>query len=113
MCRRLLLCRMVHENPPRLTAANRDRLIAIFRSHLASGYKVIPVDGAMYTQAANLCREHPLRAYDAVQFAYAITTRDDAAAIGATPPTFVCADTALLAIAKTEGLAVENPNDRP
>jgi uncharacterized protein len=65
------------------------------------------------TRAANLCRVHPLRAYDAVQLASALQARDDALAIDVPPPTFVCADTVLLDVAAAEGLAAENPSAHP
>jgi predicted nucleic acid-binding protein len=107
------LCGMAREHPPRLTKADRDRLIARFRRHVRSGYSVIPVTTSMYTRAANLCLTHPLRAYDAMQLACALTIRDRAIATGLAAPTFVGADATLLAVAATEGLPIENPNDHP
>ncbi len=64
-------------------------------------------------RAATLCRKHPLRAYDAVQLAAALTHRDDDLAAGLLAPTFVCADAILLNAAAAEGLPIENPNTNP
>ena len=68
---------------------------------------------SIITRAADLCRTHPLRAYDAIQLACVLTRRDDDLATGLPTPTFVCADTILLAAATAEGLAIENPNSHP
>lgn len=65
---------------------------------------------AIFTRAVALCRAHPLRAYDAVQLACALTKRDDDRAQGFPALTFVCADASLLSVAAAEGFAVENPN---
>lgn len=42
-----------------------------------------------------------------------ISNRDDAVAVGVTPPAFACADTVLLGVASAERLTVENSSDRP
>jgi hypothetical protein len=104
------LCRMAREQPPRLAIADRDRLIARFRQHTQRRYQVVAVNEALLLRAGALCRTHPLRAYDAVQLACALTFRDDEATAGRPAPIFVCADTQLLAIAQAEGLVVEDPN---
>jgi uncharacterized protein len=84
-----------------------------FDSRFLRQYIVIAVDRSIITRAADLCRTHPLRAYDAIQLACALTRRDDDVADGLPAPTFVCAATALLAAAAAEGLAIENPNSHP
>jgi len=105
--------RMVRERPQRLDAATRDRLIAYFEALSQSEYIITLVNRAILTRAAGLCPRHPLRAYDAIQLACALTRRDDDVASGQPTPIFVCADTTLLAVASAEGLAIENPNDHP
>ena len=104
------LSRMTREKPPRLTAARCDRLITLFRQHVQGSYVIVQVDRMMFTYAADLARKHPLRAYDAVQLACALTYRDDTITSGQPAPTFVCADNMLLTVAAQEGLAVDNPN---
>lgn len=107
-------CRMARSTPPRLSLMDRNAQIALFREHDAQReYFVVPVDRAVYVRAGDLCIRHPLRAYDSVQLACALTARDDAATAGTPAPVFVCADSTLLAAASTEGLATENPHDHP
>lgn len=106
-------CRMARENPPRLNIQDRDRYIARFEQQVRKRYIIVEANRAIFQRAANLCRIHPLRAYDAVQLACALTRRDDDIAMGNMLPTFVCADTILLSVAVLEGLSVENPNNHP
>lgn len=107
------LSRMPRETPPRLSVASRDRLIARFQQHVRRRYLVVELNRTVLLRAAALCRTHPLRAYDAVQLACALTRRDDDLAAGNPAPIFVCADANLLAIAQAEGFTVENPNTHP
>jgi predicted nucleic acid-binding protein len=104
---------MAREAPPRLDVITRDRFIARFQQQVTRRYEVVDINRTILTRAAALCRIHPLRAYDAVQLACALTRRDDDMAAGQAPPIFVSADANLLAVARTEGFAVENPNDYP
>ncbi len=104
------LCRMARETPPRLSSTNRDRFIARFQQQIRRRYVVVDLNRTILTRAATLCRTHPLRAYDAVQIACALTRRDDDLATGNPAPIFVCSDANLLAVAQAEGCAVENPN---
>jgi predicted nucleic acid-binding protein len=107
-------CRMARENPPRLSPATRDALIALFRQHDTSlDYSAIHVTRAIYIRAGDLCIARPLRAYDAIQLACALTARDDALSAHVDPPIFVSADTDLLAAAATEGLVTDNPANHP
>lgn len=105
--------RMVRETPPRLTLARRDRVITDFEARFLRQYTIVQIDRVLLTRAATLCRTHPLRAYDAVQLACALARRDDDLAAGNPAPILVCSDANLLAVAATEGLAVENPNRYP
>lgn len=106
-------CRMARGTPARLSRENRDALIALFREHdVRQNYVVVQARRAIFERAANLCNTYPLRAYDAVQLACALQARDDAAVVSTAAPIFVCADETLLAAARAEGLAVENPNER-
>lgn len=107
------LSRMARMTPKRISVTRRDRLIAEFEDRVARQYAVVVVNRAILTRAAALCRVHPLRAYDAVQLACALTKRDDDAAAGLPAPIFVCADADLLNVAAAERLAIENPNSHP
>jgi predicted nucleic acid-binding protein len=107
-------CRMARENPPRASIPDRNALIALFRQHdTQQNYYLVRVDRAIYVRAGDLCMTHPLRAYDAIQLACALTVRDDALQAGVDPPIFVSADTELLAAAAAEGLPTDNPADHP
>jgi predicted nucleic acid-binding protein len=105
--------RMARENPPRLSIAERDRFIRRFQEQVRRGYVVVQLNRAVLVRAAVLCRIYPLRAYDAVQLARALTQRDDDVAAGRAASTFVCADVHLLSIAQAVGFAVEDPNAYP
>ncbi|HEX6798942.1 MAG TPA: type II toxin-antitoxin system VapC family toxin [Ktedonobacterales bacterium] len=107
-------CRMVRENPPRLSITTRDGLIVLFRQHDSSlNYSAIHVTRAIYTRAGDLCTTHPLRAYDAIQLACALTARNDALSAHVDPPIFVSADIDLLTAAAAEGLVTDNPANHP
>jgi predicted nucleic acid-binding protein len=106
-------CRMERERPRRLSRASRDRLIALFEKLVVGEYEVVNLTRALLTRAALLCRSYPLRAYDAIQLAAALTRRDDDLAVGNAAPVFVCADTDLLDAAQAEGFTTENPNRHP
>jgi uncharacterized protein len=103
------ICRKAREQ--NITVAHRNELITKFRKDYRSHYRVTRVTNAIYTKAGNLCTRHKLRAYDAVQLACALAVRDRALTRSQVVPIFVCADSDLLAIAATEGLAAENPNE--
>lgn len=96
----------------RISEADRNQAIAVFRRDARRQYNVVPVTTTLYTRAGNLCLHHRLRAYDAVQLACALTTRDKLAALGVAP-VFVSADLMLLDIAAAEGLTIANPNTQP
>ena len=75
----------------RITPEERDRLIALFRQHVHQFYYIAEVTASIYTQAGNLCRIYPLRAYDAIQLACAQNTRRELLDEGALAPIFISA----------------------
>ena len=79
-----------------------------FISHLAHRYSLVPLSTDDFEKAAALTQQYPLKAYDAVQLAAALRVRG---VVAAHQFTFVCGDTTLIAAAKAEGLASENPFD--
>jgi hypothetical protein len=58
----------------------------------------------------SLTQSHKLRGYDAVQLATALISNGILTATGLSQLTFVAADDDLVAAARAEGLAAENPN---
>jgi uncharacterized protein len=77
--------------------------------HFKHEYEVISMTSSIVTKAKDLLAQHPLRAYDAVQLATAVTAHDTLVANHLTAPTFVCSDTRLLDVAEALGLAGLNP----
>jgi predicted nucleic acid-binding protein len=67
-------------------------------------YLTVDIDEAVIVRARNLIAKHPLRTLDAVQLSCALEVIN----ILGVRPTFVAADTRLLAAA-AEGLAVDDP----
>lgn len=74
-------------------------------------YIIAPLSDEIVELSVNLTRRHPLRGYDAVHLATAITL--NTALRGADLPslTFVAADAQLCIAAQREELSTENPND--
>jgi len=103
-------CRMAREYPPRINTTLRDRFITRFQRQVSNSYRIVQVDRTLYIRAANLCRTHPLRAFDSLQLACALTYKEQAQIVGIEAPIFVCADIHLLNAASAEGFVIENPN---
>ena len=96
-----------------LTLDERDTLMTTFLAHCVTQYRVINIDRRILDTAVDLTKQHPLRAYDAVQLAAAIHVNRALLARSLPPITFVSADDRLLAAALAEGLTIENPNVHP
>ncbi|HEV2237768.1 MAG TPA: type II toxin-antitoxin system VapC family toxin [Ktedonobacterales bacterium] len=95
-----------------ISQQDRDGLINAFRRDARRSYSLERVTSTVYSRAGDLCRTHPLRAYDAVQLACALALASKTTSFGV-PAIFVCADTNLIGIAATEGLATDNPEGHP
>jgi uncharacterized protein len=108
---RSALQRLVREG--RLDTAQAQRLTQRVTQHFTRRYQLIRITRTVVTQAGMLLERHPLRAYDAVQLACALTVRDGMHRRGMLPPLFVAADDALLAAAVAEGFVVDNPLQHP
>src|SRR5260370_23546436 len=106
------ICRKAREQNPaqRITEEERDRLITLFRRNARYQYQIIKVTVSLYTEAGNLCCNHQLRAYDAIQLACALVAHNKLTSSGQVSPIFISADDKLLEIAVAEGFSVENPN---
>lgn len=96
-----------------ISAMDRDRGIASFRSDATGSYAIQRVTSKIYRHGGDLCRTHDgLRAYDAIQLACALALRDQLAPLGIAP-IFVSADARLLVFASREGLMTDDPNNHP
>lgn len=105
------LNRLVREGMLALPDYRRLRLA--FRDDCANEYQLTPPRSDILSLSCELIERHPLRAYDAVHLATALVVERALQAQDFPRLTFLSADDRLLAIAATEGLATDNPNDHP
>ena len=96
-----------------LDAADYAHIVADFDALWATQYTLVELTALIVERARGLLERHPLRAYDAVHLASALTANDALAAAGLPPLTFLSADYRLLGAAQIEGLATDNPNIYP
>jgi hypothetical protein len=91
-----------------ITLAERDGLLTLLLRHFDTEYQLITIDPAITSRAVTLTQNHRLRGYDAVQLSVAL-------AVNMVLPglVFIAADDDLLAAARAEGLAADNPNLHP
>ena len=101
------LQRLVREG--RVDLAQAQRLTQRVTHHFARRYQVLRITRTVVTQACAALERHPLRAYDAVQLACALTVRRLMQQRRLPPPLFVAADDVLLAAAAAAGFVVDNP----
>jgi len=96
-----------------LSAERFDLIVQKVREDFENEYRVIDVDQTLIETATELVMQHPLRAYDAVQLAAALRVQYILTSIPETQLIFVSADNRLLDIARSAGLATDNPNNYP
>ena len=108
---RSALQRLVREG--RLDTAQAQRLTQRVAQHFTRRYQLIRITRTVVVAAGILVEGYPLRAYDAVQLACALTVRRGMHRRGMPPPLCVAADTTLLAAARAEGFLVDNPLQHP
>jgi uncharacterized protein len=100
-----------------ISTGDRDKAVSLFRRHLHGRYTTLPISDEVLQRARMLVRRrdlpHPLRTYDALHLATALTIADLSVAAKQPLPTFLAADRRLLAIAGHLGLPTENPEDHP
>jgi hypothetical protein len=80
-----------------------------FLAQVRNQYTVIELENQVLSRARSLLIKHPIRSLDAIQLASALHS----SRILTTRPTFVSADTRLLATAAVEGLTTDDPNAHP
>jgi uncharacterized protein len=88
-------------------------IAADFDGVCAAEYRMIELTPKVVVRACGLLERHPLRAYDAVQLATALSTNDQLQAANLQALAFLSADARLLAAAQAEGLAIDDPNAHP
>lgn len=95
-----------------LKARRRDAHLDAFWDEIDHArYEIIPISSSVLRTAADLCGRHPLKGYDAVQLACALSFRDDARVTKTTygDPIFLSEDKRLIAAATAEGFTTDNP----
>jgi predicted nucleic acid-binding protein len=96
-----------------LDAADYVHIVADFDALCATQYTLVELTALIVERARVLLERHPLRAYDAVHLASALTANDALAAAGFPALTFLSADHRVLNAAQVEGLTTDNPNAHP
>lgn len=99
-----------HRAPGGISRAERDEAVSLFLGHCATCYGLLGVVRSTIRLAVNLTQSYRLRGCDAIQLAAALSANRDLLAAGLPPITFVASDEDLLAAARGEGLATENPD---
>jgi predicted nucleic acid-binding protein len=94
-----------------LTSSATWDVIRRFKCDFQSRYQLIEVSQRLVEFAMSLTETHPLRGYDAVQVAAAITLQRAPVVETVQAITFVSADARLNAAAAAEGLLIEDPTD--
>ncbi len=93
-----------------LTPEQAEQLLSAAQQHWDSQYYIVKIDDLLIQLAANLVKQHPLRAYDAVQLASALILKHELSQSDDLQLVFLSADDRLLSIAQLEGLSTLNPN---
>jgi len=81
-----------------------------FRGDCLDEYQVMSPTVAITDLACTLLERHPLRAYDAIHLATALSAQRSLMVQSCTVPTFLSADENLNRAAAAEGLATGNPD---
>lgn len=89
--------------------ANAAQLRTDFALHVQNQYLTILLDRAVILEATRLVDTYGLRTLDSIQLACALQARIVLGSL----ITFISADINLLAAARAEGFAVDNPNSHP
>jgi predicted nucleic acid-binding protein len=96
-----------------IAPSNITRTLQLFQYDWMTQYQIIELDQSITEHAGQLVQTYPLRAYDSVQLASALSVYPFFSTIDPQIFTFVCADDRLLTVAQTEGMPIENPNTYP
>ncbi|HEY9084525.1 MAG TPA: type II toxin-antitoxin system VapC family toxin [Candidatus Tyrphobacter sp.] len=89
-----------------LSSEVASQILERFTAQFETRFERVPVNEPLVEQALGLVDRHGLRAYDAVQLAACLQWKSSGMA---GDPIFACADGALLAAARAEGVATLNP----
>jgi predicted nucleic acid-binding protein len=93
-----------------ISRGEMNKAIRRFEREYPNKFILIEVMPAVIQSAMNLAKKYPLRGYDAVQLAAALSANRIRQNAGAHTLEFISADDNLNNAATSEGLAVDNPN---
>jgi predicted nucleic acid-binding protein len=96
-----------------LPPADYRRMRDIFDNDCRTLYQITPLTPAIIDLACQLLERYPLRGYDAIHLATALTAQHSLQKRGLSPLVFLSADNRLNETAAAEGLSVDNPNHHP
>ncbi len=94
-----------------LSVSDTDTAIRAFRHDWDTQYHVVELDYPVVSIAGQLVQRYPLRAYDSVQLASALSLNPMFARIAPDAFAFISADNRLTEVAQTESLRTDNPNE--
>lgn len=92
-----------------ITSPVQQELLDDFQARLQEDFMPVAIRDEIIWTAAALIRKHPLRAYDAIHLATALSFRQNLR-VETKHFVFLSADETLLSIAKAEKLSTDNPN---
>ena len=93
-----------------LSASDTDIAIRAFQHDWDTQYHIVELDYPVINAAGRLVQRHPLRAYDSVQLASALSLNPTFSRIAPDAFVFISADKRLTDLAQAEGLQTDNPN---
>lgn len=96
-----------------ISMAQGQQVLSAFQTHWNTQYFMIQVEQAVTQLAGQLVFQHPLRAYDAIQLAAALSLQRQLSLPDVHSFIFLTADDRLCAVAQATGIATENPNQHP
>jgi len=94
-----------------LSLAEYQRVRDVFREDCRTTYQIVSLTAAVVDLACALLERHPMRGYDSVHLATALTVQQSLQRRGLPALTFLSADNRLNDAASAEGLTVDNPNE--
>ncbi len=94
-----------------VSLADYTRMQDWFVTHRQTLYQIVSIQAEIVQLACELIERQPLRGYDSVHLATALTVNQRLIENEQAPLIFLSADNRLNAAAQAEGLAVDNPNE--
>ncbi|NHC33588.1 type II toxin-antitoxin system VapC family toxin [Scytonema millei] len=96
-----------------ISATDAKAVCSQVKSDLQTEYQIIEIADSIIDAGMKFAETHGLRGYDAIQLAAGCAVNELCIANNLPSIIFVSADKELNVAALSEGLVVENPNDRP